>query len=72
MKGERLILSPSDIALPNRSPTLLVKGNGKAKSISNFPETVVLALEKSCAIAKDHLGGNMKQLGDVNISSVLP
>ena len=47
MKGESLILPPSDITLPTWSPTLLVKGYGKAKSISNIPETVALALEKN-------------------------
>ena len=68
IKGESLILTPSDIPLPTWSPALPVKGYGKAKSRTNFPETVALNLEKSCAIAKDYLGGQMKKLGDVTIA----
>ena len=72
MRGESLILPPSDISLPTWSPALTVKGYGIASPISNFPEKVALALEKSSAKAKDYLGGKMKQLGDVNITSILP
>ena len=72
MKGESLIPLPSDITRPIRSPALPVKGNGKAKYVSNFPETVAHALEKSCTIAKDYLGGQMKKLGEVTIASILP
>ena len=49
-----------------------MKGYGIASPISNFPEKVALALEKSSVIAKDYLGGKMKQLGDVKIASILP
>ena len=72
MKGESVILPPSDITLPTWSPALPVKGCGKAKSISNFPDTAALALEKSSAIAKDYLGGQMKKLREVTIASILP
>ena len=60
------------MTLPTWSPALQVKGYGIASPIRNFPEKVALALEKNSAIAKDYLGGKMKQLGDVNIASILP
>ena len=72
MRGESPILPPSDISLPTWSPALPVKGYGIASPISNFPEKVALALEKSSAKAKDYLGGKMKQLGEVTIASILP
>ena len=46
MRGESLILPPSDIYLPTWSPALPVKGYGIASPLSNFPEKVSLALEK--------------------------
>ena len=72
MKGESLILPPSDITLSTWLTAPPVKGYGIANPISNFPEKVALALEKSSTIANDYLGGKMKQLGDVKIASILP
>ena len=72
MRGESLILPPSYMTLPTWSPALPLKGCGIASPISNFPEKVALALEKISAIAKDYLGGKMKQLGGVKIAYILP
>ena len=72
MRGKSLILPPSDISLPTWSPALPVKGYGIASPLSNFPEKVSLALEKSSTIAKDYLGEQMEKLGDVTIASILP
>ena len=50
----------------------LVIGVTRTESISNFPETMAHALEKSITINKDYLGGQIKKLGEVTIASIIP